>query len=185
MAERRFLGQRNWTKSELLELGFRYYRRPKRVTMVRELPQSEAPLFIGTLVAEAGYMICFEAGHLVRAKLYDYPHRPVRPDHFEALYQLWDEPDWQPTLPEKHLMSLGCDPYYNNGGVWARKLEQDTEVQSTESPRPAIVPAGDWLLIGAKGAAWGAPYSCDEETFFSVYDSAPHHLNAPEITGRL
>ncbi len=180
MAERNFLGQRNWAQLELLELGFRYYKRPKRVTMVRELPKSEAPLLIkderGILVAEAGYMICFEAGHIVRAKLYDYPHRPVRNDHFEALYQPWDEADWQPTLSEEHLMLLGCAPYYNDGGVWAKKLDQDTEVQSTESPRPTIVPAGDWLLIGAKGAAWGAPYSADEETFFSVYDSKAHKI---------
>lgn len=156
------LRQKDWSEQELLEQGFRYYRRRKRVVLARELPPEEAPLRIAygndILVATAGYMICFSAGWFKRKSLYDYFHWPVAPDHFADLYLEWDEPNWRPKWGERHLMSLGCKSYYNAEGVWAKKLTEPRWIQGLEHEKPFEVPAGAWLLIGAKGSALGAPY---------------------------
>src|SRR4051794_19808417 len=98
--------QRNWTEQELSAEGFCYYPRKKQIVMVRELPASEAPMTIrtqwDTLVATAGYMICYDPGKTIRPTLNDYYHWPVRPDHFKQTYQAWDEPGLSPTA--KHLV---------------------------------------------------------------------------------
>jgi hypothetical protein len=156
------LRQREWTEQELHENGFRYYARRKSVVLARELPPEEAPLKIvyenDILIATEGYMICFSAGWQKRKSLYDYFHWPVAPDHFADLYLAWDEPTWKPKRGEKHLMSLGCKPYYNAVGVWAKKLTHPQWIQSVENDRPFEVPTGAWLLLGSKGSAKGAPY---------------------------
>ncbi len=156
------LRQRDWSEQELLENGFRYYARRKSVVLARELPPEEAPLKIAyeddILIATAGYMICFSAGWLKRKSLYDYFHWPVAPDHFADLYLEWDEPDWKFNWGQKHLMLLGCKPYYNAVGVWGKKLTQPQWIQSVENEKPFEVPAGAWLFLGAKGSAKGAPY---------------------------
>jgi len=157
------LRQRDWSEQELLESGFRYYVRKKSVVLARELPPEEAPLKIvyenNTLIATAGYMICFSVGWLKRKSLYDYHHWPVAPDHFSDSYLAWDDPTWKPKRGEKHLMSMGCKPYYNSAvGVWAKKLAQPQWIQSAEDDKPFEVPAGAWLLLGSKGSAKGAPY---------------------------
>jgi len=122
-------------------------------------------------VAQAGYMICFNLGQTVRETLHGYSHWPVRPDHFRDLYRVWHDPGWEPTPTEKHLMSLGCSPYVRHVGVWARKLEQATTVRSIESKEAVVVPAGAWLCVAARGSAWGAPYSMDDEAFHARYVS--------------
>jgi hypothetical protein len=124
------------------------------------------------LIAVAGYWICFNAGDAVRRSLYEYPHWPVRPDHFQDLYSPWDDPDWQPSPSESHLMTLGCAPYSRKVGVWARRLAAPQAVQTVESEGPVLVPAGAWLCIGAKGSAWGTPYSMSDEAFCSRYLAA-------------
>ena len=167
------LRERNWTEAELVEAGFRYHLPHKKVVMSRELPPEEAPLVIktdwDTLIAVAGYMICFESGATIRQKLYDYPHWPVEPGHFAALYRAWEGADWFPTPTEDHLLSLGCAPYYKAVGVWAKKLDQPLLVQSLESLEPVLVPGGTWLCIAAAGAAWGHPYSTTDAAFLARY----------------
>jgi hypothetical protein len=174
MSEPAILAPRNWTDEELRAAGFAYLPpRPDWVVMVRELPASEAPLTIrtawDTLVAEAGYMICFEAGEGRRPALYDYPHWPVRPDHFRDTYVVHDDPVWQPSPAQEHLLSLGCRPYRRTVGVWALKLTEARRVQSPESPAPVLAPPGAWLCIGAQGATRGVPYSTDETTLRKRY----------------
>jgi hypothetical protein len=142
--------------------------------MARELAEEEAPLTIetkwDTLVATAGYMICFKSENTVKNKLYAYTHWPVRGDHFIDLYKPWDEEDWIPTPSEQFLLSLGCQPFFHRVGVWAKKLTQPTIVQSVESPEPAEVPVNAWLCIAAAGSAWGTPYSMPDEAFVFRYD---------------
>ena len=132
------------------------------MVLARKLPPEEAPLRMSygedVLIATAGYMICFSAGWRRRRNLYDYDHWPVAPDHFADLYLEWDEPAWEPKRGEKHLMSLGCKPYYSPVGVWAKELTQPQWIQSVENEKPFEVPAGAWLMIAAKGSAMGAPY---------------------------
>jgi len=173
MVEREVLRQRNWTEAELAKAGFRYYACRKRMVMGRELPASEAPLVIrtawDTLVAQAGYMICFDPGDTVRESLYSYAYWPVRPDHFHDLYKAWDASDWEPTPAQSHLLALGCKPYSRSVGVWAKKLDQATTVQSFESREPVVVPAGAWLCMGGNGSAWGAPYSMSDKAFRARY----------------
>ena len=156
------LTQRDWSEEELLENGFRYYQRIKRVVLARELPQEEAPLKMryhyDELIATAGYMICFAADWRKKKTLYEYYHWPVAPDHFSSLYADWDDPRWKPRRGEKHLLLLGCCPYYNAVGVWAKVLQQPQMILGTEHRDPFEVPAGAWLMLAAKGAAMGAPY---------------------------
>jgi hypothetical protein len=161
--------QRDWSEQELLANGFRYYERKKSVVLARELPPEEAPLKMyyenDTHIATAGYMICFSADWRRKKNLYDYDHWPVAPNHFADTYLEWDDPTWKPNRGEKHLMSLGCKPYYNAVGVWAKKLTQPQWIQNPEQSKPFEVPAGAWLLLGAKGSALGVPYWSTDKGF--------------------
>ena len=168
------LRKRDWTEAELIAAGFAFHRARRRVVMARELPASEAPRTIvtawDTLVAEAGFMICFEITPERHDTLYDYPHWPVNPDHFRGLYAPYDEPGWTPNAVEQHLLALGCRPYTKVGGVWAQRLSAPVLVQSPESPDPVTVPAGAWLCVAAQGASWGSPYSMSEADFAARYE---------------
>lgn len=176
MGEPKIWQHRDWTAAELSDNGFRYYECRKRVVMARDLSAEDAPLIIetgwDTLVAEAGFMICFTPGDTVREGLYSYEHWPVQPDYFDDLYEEWDESPQELSPSERHLLSLGCRRYFRKGGVWAKRLCREVCVQSPESPEPVVVPPGAWLCITAQGAAWGAPYSMDEESFSARY--IPH-----------
>ncbi len=162
--------QHDWTEAELAAAGFQYYDRIKQLIMARVLPESEAPLTIvlsefETTEVEAGYIIVYEPGHYLRARLNDYRHWPVHPDIFSRSYTAWDEPDHQATPQEKHLRRYGCKPYYNSDGVWAKELMEGTWLQSLESKEPVLVPPGEWLLIGTMGEPW---YT-DAATFYARY----------------
>ncbi len=163
-----------WTEKALSDSGFKYYDRQKMVEFARLLPPEEAPLTIktdwDTLIAEEGFFICFRAGDEVNDSLYDYEHWPLHPDHFKDLYEPWEEDKkWEPKDGEKHLLLLGCKPYFRNTGVWAKKLDKEFKLQSPESKGSIYAPVGAWLLIAAKGSAWGAPYSTTDENFRSRY----------------
>lgn len=166
--------QREWKDEELRAAGFRHYRRKKEVVMARRLPPEEAPLVIetawDTLVANAGYMICYDPGDIVWPKLEDYDHWPCEPTIFEHNYRPWDTKNWWPTPPEAQLLKLGCKPYYKVQGVWAQRLAQPVMVQSLESPTPTTVPAGAWLVIGADGD----PYSMSERAFTRRYEGVEY-----------
>jgi hypothetical protein len=162
--------QRNWTERELRARGYEYYARKKEVTMARSVPDFEAPKQItitqgDQLVVLAGYMICYDAGDEVKATLDDYLQWPVAPEIFASAYKSWDEPDWQPTPAEEHLMQLGCKPYYKFTGVWAQQLEDDTYLQSLEHAEPVKVQRRQYIAIGIQGE----PYSMGEVTFHTRY----------------
>ena len=160
---------RKWTDRQLVEQGFEYYRPVKRVTMVRPLPDSEAPKVIktawDTVVARSGYIIAYVAGDSLKTGLDDYEPRPIEPHIFAKTYKPWDDPRWKPTPTERHLIALGCKPYFKVAGVWAKKLKQDTYVQSIESSKPVIAPAGAWLCVGTEGEPW----SVDDHWFHTRY----------------
>ncbi len=164
--------QKKWTKEELVARGFQYHNRRKEVVMARELPAEEAPLTIvtpwDTLIAQAGYMICYEVGDVVWPALEDYHHWPVEPRIFRESYVPWDEPDWKPSPAAARLMELGCKPFYKVTGVWAKKLAEATPVQSLESKEPVVIPPGVWLNIGVEGE----PYSVSDHTFSRRYEEA-------------
>lgn len=126
--------------------------------MARMLPVGEAPKIIktayDTIVAKAGYYIAYVPGDTVKSRLDDYDPRPIEPHVFLDTYRPWNEPNWKPTPPEKHLMEMGCKPYYKVAGVWAKKLKEPTYVQSIESSKPALAPAGSWLCVGTVGEPW-------------------------------
>jgi hypothetical protein len=150
--------QRKWTKNELLRDGFAYYDSRKRVSMARRLPKEEAPKVIhtawDTIIAQAGYYILYQPGDVLHESLDDYEPRPLEPHIFAKTYALWDEPGWKPSPTERHLMQLGCKPYYKTVGVWAKRLTEPTYVQSLESPKPSLAPVGAWLCVGAAGEPW-------------------------------
>jgi len=174
MSEPEVLRQRDWTEDELRAAGFAYLQpRSDWLVLARELPAAEAPLTIvtgwDTLVAEAGFMICFDAGDAPRAARYGHSLWPVHPNHFRDIYVPYDDPGWQPSAAQRHLLSLGCRPYRRRVGVWATKLTADRLVQSPESPQPVVVPRGSWLCLGAGGATRGVPYSMDETALRQRY----------------
>lgn len=166
--------QRQWTPEELKAAGFRQYARKKQVVMVRQLPPEEAPLTIETtwdsLVAPAGYMICYDPGKVAWKALEDFDHWPCEPSIFDINYRAWDQPDWKPTPPEAALLRLGCKPFYKIQGVWAKRLAQPVRVQSMESQMPTTVPAGAWLVIGTEGE----PYSMSERAFTTRYEGVEY-----------
>ncbi len=166
------LKQRQWTDADLRAAGFQRYARRKTVVMARELPPHEAPKIIrvelDTLVVPAGYMLCYEVnGGKPQAALDDYPQHPVEPIVFRKTYRSWDE-TWTPTPAQRHLLDMGCAPYYKAAGVWARQCAMPQWIQSLESVEPICVPAGAWVLIGVDGE----PYSTTDEEFRKRYQTA-------------
>lgn len=150
--------QRNWTEAELSLAGFQYFERKKEIIMAGRLPPSRAPLPITytleIVLAEAGDVICFNPGNEIKTHLADYNHWSVKPNVFVQTYKKWDDLDWVPTAPQLHLIQRGCRPYYKFVGVHARRLTSPTLIQSQESPDPALIPAGAWLVIGVNGEPW-------------------------------
>lgn len=168
--------QHQWTEAELLAEGFQHYERRKELVMAGRLPPNRAPLelryTLETVIAETGDVICFEPGAELRSSLYDYEHWSVKPDIFRETYRRWDATDWHPSPTERHLMRYGCRPYFKHAGVWAKRLTGPVYIQSLESPKPALIPAGVWLTIGVKGEPW----HISTEKFVSRYvvpDEAP------------
>lgn len=161
--------QRTWTKSEFRTAGFAYFDRKKEVVMARPLPVSEAPLQV-TMDRErvsvpAGYIICYSPGSRIQNQLGDYEHWPCAREDFSLTYKPWKDLGWKPKPAERDLMSRGCRPYYKHVGVWAKRLEEPTYIQSKESPKPFLAPAGAWLVIGPQGD----PYHIDDAGFRARY----------------
>jgi hypothetical protein len=138
--------------------GFLAYRPIKQVTMVRRLPPEIAPKTRNsarnTIIIEADCWIAYEADDVLKATLNDYKPRPIEPDIFVAAYRVWDEPDWHPSPIQSYLRRLGCQPYYNIAGVWAKRLVAATWVQSRESAESSLVSKGAWLCVGMEGEPW-------------------------------
>lgn len=161
--------QRVWTIEELLSAGFKQYTRRKQRIFAARLPLDSNPLPIHytfeTVYAEPGDVMIFEAGDAPQNRLSEYTHWSVKPHIFANTYKSWDEPQWQPSPAEKHLMEFGCRPYYKFKGVWARRLTEPTTILSLESPKPNRVPAGVWLAIGDRGEPW----HIEDDTFHDHY----------------
>jgi hypothetical protein len=149
--------QHQWRKSELIERGFAYYQRKKQLVLAARLPESVAPMEIHypmeTVIAESGDVICFDPGSETRPTLLDYDHWSVKMSIFLQTYRDWDE-SLNPTTSEAHLLECGCKPYYKSIGVWARRLQAPTWIQSLESPQPMLIPEGMWLAVGPEGEPW-------------------------------
>lgn len=167
------LRQQEWTDEELRAQGFQYYETIKRLTMAQVIRSTKnIEITLETLVAEAGDVMCYRPADQIMESLDEYEHWPVRRDVFVKNYRPWNEPNWQPTASEKHLMSRGCRPYFKAVGVWARRLRHSVMVQSLESPQPVLVPAGRWLCIGSHGE----PYNMNNANFRSRYVVPPSSL---------
>lgn len=170
--------QRNWTDQELILAGFEHYDRIKQVVMARRLSEAEAPLTIQTewgeqLVAEVGYAICYRAGNVIQPSLNDFYHWPVEPYIFDDTYRPWDQRNWTATPTEKHLMTLGCRPYYKLASIWAKQITKTIHMQSPEHQLPVKVEPGRYLVIGAHGE----PYTMGPDEFFSRYE---HEAEKPQ-----
>lgn len=161
--------QRAWTEAELKAKGFTYYQRAKQLVMAGRLPESFAPLRIDYGfefgIAHAGDILIYDPGSEPHPRWRDYTYWSVKPEIFRSTYTVWDEPDWTPNAPQRHLMRLNCRPYYKKVGAWAKRLKMPTLVQSIENPEPIYVPIGFWLLIGDQGEPWHA----DDASFHARY----------------
>jgi len=178
--------QKQWTEDELRAKGYEYFERIKEVTLVRELPPQEAPMEIktswgDTLIATAGYMICYRAGMVKRTSREDYEHWPVEPSIFAQTYKPWDEEDWKPNPAENYLLMSGCQPYYKSSGVWARKLDEDAYLLSLEHERPVKVRTGQYVAIGVDGE----PYSMGDNTLHSRYTQEAQQVRSGGLFGWL
>lgn len=162
--------QKSLTDSQLEEDGFKQYPRKKELVMARQLDDSEVPLEIKTawgdiLIAQTGYMICYDTDDKFFARPQDYAHWPVEPKIFEKTYKVWDEA-LAPTKAQEQLRKIGCKPYYKAVGIRAKLLEEDVYIQSLEHEKPVLVPKDRVLAIGAEGE----PYHMGDETFHNRYD---------------
>jgi len=166
--------EKAWSEEELRQSGFERYQRKKQIVMARRLPAGEAPLYIkteqgDTLIAEAGYMICYDAEAELQSSIADYHHWPVDPDIFAQTYALWPVSGWSPNPVQRHLMQHGCKPYFKSAGVWAKSLTEDAYIQSREHEKPVLVKQGRVMAIGAEGE----PYHMGDKTFHERYEEAP------------
>ena len=166
MTDTLILRQRKWTDDELKAGGFRYFQPIKRLIMARLLAENKRiDIETETITGKIGDFICYRPGTEARDNADDYDHWPVRRDIFFKNYKAWDDPDWQPNPAERHLLSTGCQPFYKALGVWAQRLHHPQRVQSLESPIPAVISPGYWLIIGVEGE----PYSMSDESFRGRY----------------
>ena len=166
MTDTGILRQRKWTDDELQQEGFHEYKPIKQLVMARLLIEKKnIDIDTETITGKMGDFICYRPGTERKEDPDDYDHWPVRRDIFFKSYDNWDEPGWTPNPAEQHLMSMGCRPYYKSLGVWAQRLHNTRRVQSLESPSPANVPAGYWLIVGSEGE----PYSMPDDDFRSRY----------------
>lgn len=160
------LRQREWTEAQLSASGFQYYEPRKRLVMAQIAKEvTEIQVTLEVLIATEGDIICYNPGDEIHKNLDDYDHWPVKAELFRQNYKRWDEPNWQPTQAQVHLLSKGCRPFYKAVGVWSLKLPIAIYVQSLESPEPVVVPSGRWLCIGTEGE----PYNMSEENFRARY----------------
>ncbi len=162
--------QKTRSNSQLEQDGFKQYPRKKELVMARKLPASEAPLEIKTsrgetLIAQAGYMICYDTDDKFFTKPEDYDHWPVEPLIFQKTYKAWDEA-FAPTKAQQQLAKIGCKPYYKAVGIWAKSLETGIYIQGLEHEKPVLVPEKRVLAIGTEGE----PYHMGDETFHDRYD---------------
>jgi len=163
--------KQNWSDSELKKNGFHHYERKKTLVMARILPANEAPLKIHTrwgetLIAKAGYIICYTPGDKSLSSLEQYDQWPVEPSIFAKTYKRWNQ-QLQVTPAIRHLLIKGCRPYYKVAGVWAKPLTEDVYVQSLEDEEPELVKKDHVLAIGIEGE----PYHMGAETFADRYDT--------------
>lgn len=166
-----FIHKKDWSDAELKKGGFHRYSRKKALVMARVLTPEEAPLKINTrwgetLIAKAGYMICYTAGEEAQDSLAHYDHWPVESSIFAKTYEKWDQL-LQTTPAVIDLMAKGCKPFYKVSGVWAKELEKDVYVQSIEDEQPILVEKERVLAIGVEGE----PYHMGAETFADRYDA--------------
>ncbi len=178
------LRQQDWSDEDLKAAGFSHYAPVKQLVMAKLLIETkDFDVQVETITGKIGDFICYNPGDEVHENPDDYPHWPVRSDIFFRSYRPWDEPNWTPNPPEKQLMDLGCQAYYKIEGVWAMRLRESHKVQSLESPEPVEVPAGRWLIIGAKGE----PYHNTDEAFRKRYvvpqDSLRDRMYWATVTG--
>lgn len=160
------LKQREWTEAELKARGFHYFEPIKRLVMARIAQEmTEVQVTLEVLVAAEGYIICYNPSDAIYDDIDQYDHWPVQADLFRQNYKRWDEPGWQPTPAQIHLLAKGCRPFYKTSGIWALKLPIPIYVQSLESPEPVVVPAGRWLCIGTEGE----PYNMNEKNLRERY----------------
>lgn len=175
-----------YSDTQLEAEGFKHYNRKKEPVMARELPADEAPMKIKTrwgetLIAQAGYMICYnpEGDYLSDPK--EYNHWPVEKSIFNKTYKGWDE-SFEPTKAQQQLMDAGCEPYYKYVGIWAKSLETGVYIQGLEHKRPILVPEDRVLAVGAEGE----PYHMGDDTFHDRYDGTlTHKPNNPTVLKRL
>lgn len=164
------IAQRPWTDAQLLADGFHYYNRRKTLIMAGRLPESHAPMRIeytyDHAYAEAGDVICFTPGTEKQDEILEYEHWSVKPEIFQKTYRVWNEPRWNPSESEEHLMAFGCRPYYKYMGIWARELQEPTYVKTLENEAPVLIPAGMWLAIGTDGEPW----TIEPDDFTDRYD---------------
>jgi len=164
------LHQRDWDDTDLRAHGFKQFDRKKEIIMVRSLPANEAPKIIHTswgetLIAQAGYFICYAPDGEPQAHLDQYNHWPVHPDIFRKTYQKWAD-KFEPTPAQQHLLKNGCQPYYKAVKVWAKELDEGVYIQGLEHERPVLVPKKRVLAIGAEGE----PYHMGDQTFHDRYE---------------
>ena len=160
------LRQREWNDDQLKAAGFQHYEPVKRLVMAKLLfDTKDIDIQVETITGRIGDFLCYSPGKTVHANPDEYDHWPVRRDIFFKTYKPWPKEGWEPNDAEKHLMELGCLPYYKDQGVWAQRLHKGRQVQSLESPQPVEIPAGRWLLIGSKGE----PYSTTNDEFRKRY----------------
>ena len=176
------LRQKDWTDDEFKAAGFSYYKPVKQLVMAKLLIETKAfDVEVETITGKIGDFICYDPGEALQDNPDDYPHWPVRSDIFFRSYRNWDEPDWTPTPPEKHLIDQGCHRLPTR--VRAQRLRESRKVQSLESPQPVEVPAGRWLIIGGKGE----PYHNTDEAFRERYivpqDSLRERMYWAALTG--
>jgi len=164
------LKKKKWTDDDLRKAGFQHYPRRKEIVFVRTLSPQDAPLQIktdwgDTLVAEAGYKICYRPDKVLRDNIDDYDHWPVAPEIFSATYQPFDSDAKTPIM--LHMIAKGCQPFYKVAGVWAKMLDEDVYIQSMEHKKPILVEKERFLAIGVDGE----PYHMGEMTFHERYDA--------------
>lgn len=155
-------------------LGFVYYDRKKKVSMVYPLTQMMIPMHIHTswgeeLVAnDSSYMIILNPVEPNESRpIHQLDRWPCQWDAFADSYKPFRVPVEDLTLAEQSLVAQGARPYYKFVGVWAKLITKPTQIRGglEHGDRTVEVPIGNVLALGVDGE----PYSMTRSKFEELY----------------
>ena len=169
----RNLGEPN--EAALERLGFRYYDRKMKVSMVYFLTKMMIPRTIVTdwgenlIATDSSYVVTISPLESDESRPIDeLPAHPIQWDIFTKTYKPLSIDLNKLNKAERSLINQGCRPFYKFVGVWGKLVTGETWINGLEHGNEEVeVPVGHVLMIGVDGE----PYHTSLRKFVGLYEA--------------